>query len=51
MGEVYGLYDRVHDKLQEDLHQGAPSRKAGASASIPMASQCRPTPPQETFQH
>ena len=51
MGEVYALYYRVLGKLQEDFHQGVPSRKAAASAPIPVVSHCRPTPPQETFQH
>ena len=37
--------------LQEGLLQGGPSQAAATSASVPVASPCQPTPPQETFQH
>ena len=39
------LYGRVDSDLQED------PRTAASRASVPMASHCWPTPPQETLQH
>ena len=40
------LYDRVNGNLQEDFHQGRPSRTVAVSASIPVVSPWQHTPPQ-----
>ena len=43
---IYGLYGRDNGDLQEELSQGT----AAESALVPVASNCQPTPPQETLQ-
>ena len=44
------LYDRANSNLYEDLHQDTTLRTAAASASVPVAGHCQPTPLQENPQ-
>ena len=47
---AYRLYDRANSNLHEDLHQDTTLRTGAASASVPVAGHCQPTPLQENPQ-